>query len=72
MTNISEFGFPDDSTFARALIRDVGVAAVPGSSFYSDSRAGYGRLRFGFPKRMETLEKAVALLRGARDKLRSA
>ena len=70
MTDITEFGFPDDTTFARALIREVGVAAVPGSSFYSDPRAGHRRLRFGFPKKMETLEKAAALLRGAQHKLR--
>ncbi|HSP07556.1 MAG TPA: aminotransferase class I/II-fold pyridoxal phosphate-dependent enzyme [Acidobacteriota bacterium] len=70
MTDISEFGFPDDTTFARALIRNVGVAAVPGSSFYNDPRTGHRRLRFGFPKKMETLEKAAALLRHAREKLR--
>ena len=34
MTDISAFGFPDDVEFARYLVKDVGVAAVPGSSFY--------------------------------------
>lgn len=69
MTDISDFGFPDDTTFARALVKDVGVAAVPGSSFYNNSASGYRRLRFGFPKKMETLEKAVSLLRHTRQKL---
>ena len=72
MTDISGFGFPDDTTFARALVRDVGVAAVPGSSFYNDSKAGSKRLRFGFPKKMETLEKAISLLRNARSRLQES
>lgn len=72
MTDISGFGFPDDTTFARALVKDVGVAAVPGSSFYNDSAAGCRRLRFGFPKKMGTLEKAVDLLRTAKTKLAGA
>jgi aspartate/methionine/tyrosine aminotransferase len=36
MTDISGFGFPDDLTFAKYLVKDIGVAAVPGSSFYQD------------------------------------
>jgi aminotransferase len=69
MTDITAFNFPDDTSFARALIKDVGVAAVPGSSFYSLPRNGYRKIRFGFPKKMETLRKAVELLKTARDKL---
>jgi hypothetical protein len=38
MTDISGFGFPDDVAFARWLVAEGGVAAVPGSSFYSDPR----------------------------------
>ncbi|HXO04089.1 MAG TPA: aminotransferase class I/II-fold pyridoxal phosphate-dependent enzyme, partial [Candidatus Sulfotelmatobacter sp.] len=34
MTDISGFGFPDDVAFAKYLVREIGVAAVPGSSFY--------------------------------------
>ena len=37
MTDISAFGFADDVAFARHLVKDVGVAAVPGSSFYQDA-----------------------------------
>ena len=69
MTDITEFGFADDTTFAHALVKDVGVAAVPGSSFYSNSRNGYRKIRFGFPKKMQTLQKAVELLKTARERL---
>ncbi len=40
MTDISAFGFPDDVAFARYLVEKIGVAAVPGSSFYSDPADG--------------------------------
>ena len=39
MTDISAFGFGDDVEFARYLVKDVGVAAVPGSSFYKNPPA---------------------------------
>jgi aspartate/methionine/tyrosine aminotransferase len=57
MTDISAFGFGDDVEFARYLVKDVGVAAVPGSSFYK-TRAGRTKLRFCFCKRDETLQEA--------------
>ena len=62
MTDISAFGFPDDVSFVRHLIERVGVAAVPGSSFFSDPRQGAPFIRFCFCKKCETLEKAGALL----------
>jgi len=62
MTDISGFGFSDDRAFARHLVAEVGVAAVPGSSFYSDPNAGRQRLRFHFARRRETLEAAVERL----------
>jgi aminotransferase len=58
ITDISAFGFPDDVAFARHLVQDVGVAAVPGSSFYRDSDAGRTKLRFCFCKKDETLRAA--------------
>jgi aminotransferase len=58
MTDISAFGFADDVEFARYLVKDVGVAAVPGSSFYKSSTAGRTKLRFCFCKRDETLAEA--------------
>jgi aspartate/methionine/tyrosine aminotransferase len=57
MTDISAFGFPDDVEFARYLVKDIGVAAVPGSSFYK-TRAGRTKLRFCFCKKDETLAEA--------------
>jgi aminotransferase len=62
MTDITSFGAPDDVTFARRLVSTVGVAAVPGSSFYSDAEAGRQRLRFHFARRRTTLEAAVERL----------
>src|SRR5712671_3009789 len=57
MTDISAFGFADDLEFARYLVKDVGVAAVPGSSFYKTG-AGRTKLRFCFCKKDETLAEA--------------
>jgi aminotransferase len=66
MTDISGFGFPDDVAFSRWLVSEGGIAAVPGSSFYSNPVAGSQRLRFHFARKRETLEAAaerLALLR---------
>jgi aspartate/methionine/tyrosine aminotransferase len=58
MTDIAAFGFPNDVEFARHLVADIGVAAVPGSSFYRTAGAGQQRLRFCFCKKDETLNEA--------------
>jgi aminotransferase len=58
MTDISVFGFPNDVEFARYLVKEVGVAAVPGSSFYKDPSKGRTKLRFCYCKRDETLTEA--------------
>ena len=58
MTDIATFGFKDDVEFARYLVKDVGVAAVPGSSFYRNGAAGRTKLRFCFCKRDDTLREA--------------
>lgn len=63
MSDISDFGFPDDVSFARHLIENIGVAAVPGSSFFSDRNRGAALIRFCFCKKYETLEKAGDRLR---------
>ena len=48
---------------ARYMVEEVGVAAVPGSSFYPDpDRDGRTQVRFAFCKRMETLRRAALLL----------
>jgi len=62
MTDISGFGFGDDVEFTKHLIREVGVACVPGSSFYSVSDNGRQQVRFCFCKRDETLDKAAERL----------
>jgi len=59
MTDITEFGFDSDETFARFLVEKVGVAAVPGSSFYRDPRQGRQKIRFNFCKKESTLEAAA-------------
>ena len=58
MTDISGFGFEHDVAFARYLVSEVGVAAVPGSSFYRNAELGRTKLRFCFCKRDETLAEA--------------
>jgi len=64
MTDIRDVVRPgeDDVAFAHRLIADPGVAAVPGSSFFSRPDLGRTKLRFAFPKRLETLEAAAARL----------
>jgi aspartate/methionine/tyrosine aminotransferase len=59
MTDIRDLTGDDDVTFARRLIADPGVAAVPGSSFFSRPELGRTKLRFAFPKRLETLRAAA-------------
>jgi aminotransferase len=58
MTDISGFGFNTDVEFARYLVKDIGVAAVPGSSFYRNAELGRTKLRFCFCKKDETLHDA--------------
>jgi aminotransferase len=68
MTDISGFGFSNDVAFARHLVAEGGVAAVPGSSFYSDPQAGRQRLRFHFARRRETLVAAAERLGRLRER----
>jgi aspartate/methionine/tyrosine aminotransferase len=66
MTDISGFGYPDDVQFVRHLINDVGLAAVPGSSFFSQPELGKNYVRFCFCKKPETLDAAAARLASGR------
>jgi aspartate/methionine/tyrosine aminotransferase len=68
MTDISAFGFADDVEFTRYLIREVGVACVPGSSFYSVPDRGAQQVRFCFCKKDETLQLAAERLEKLRAK----
>jgi aminotransferase len=52
----------DDDEFARWLVREVGVAAVPGSSFYHEPHLGSRQVRFCFSKRGATLDEAARRL----------
>ena len=58
MTDVSAFGYPDDAAFVRHLITNLGIAAVPGSSFYAHTERGSQQVRFCFCKKYETLEAA--------------
>jgi aminotransferase len=62
MTDISGFGFEDDVSFVKYLVKEIGVAAVPGSSFYRDARDGARQVRFAFCKKLETLDAAAEKL----------
>jgi aminotransferase len=62
MTDISGFGFRDDIEFTRHLIENVGVAAVPGSSFYNNRSLGSQQIRFTFCKKEATLDEAASRL----------
>ena len=70
MAGIGAFGATDDVAFAQHLVRDIGVATVPGSSFFRDKDLGRQYVRFCFCKRDETLDEAIARLRGLRSALR--
>ncbi len=58
LCDISGFGFDDDDAFARWLIGAVGVAGVPGSSFYSKRELGRHLIRFTFCKTDDLLRQA--------------
>ncbi len=66
MTDFRAFGAEDDVSFAMRLVREIGVAVVPGSSFYAHPEQGRTQVRFAFCKREETLREAVARLQRLR------
>jgi aminotransferase len=65
MTGVERFQRPgeDDTAFALRLVARGGVATVPGSSFFPDPSDGRNLIRFCFAKRLETLQRAVSVLR---------
>jgi aminotransferase len=58
MTEIDALGWDDDVAFVRHLVQEVGVAAVPGSSFYENPAEGRRQVRFAFCKKDATLDEA--------------
>ena len=56
----------DDVAFAQYLVKDIGVAVVPGSSFYDRPQEGRRQVRFAFCKKDETLAEAERRLAGVR------
>lgn len=58
MTDISPLGWKQDDEFVRCMIREIGVSAVPGSSFYSPPERGRTKVRFMFAKKEESLHEA--------------
>ncbi len=62
MTDIEGFG-EDDVSLAHRMVREIGLATVPGSSFYLDPARGRRQIRFSFPKKMETLRRAADRLK---------
>jgi aminotransferase len=70
MVNISEFGWADDAAFSEWLAREVGVAAVPGSSFFHEPVKHL--IRFHFAKQTKTLQAAGERLLKLREKARKA
>jgi aminotransferase len=72
LADFSDLGNLPDEEFAVRLAREGGVAAVPGSSFFSDPALGRRLIRFAFCKTEDLLEEAAARLRGLGDKLAGA
>lgn len=69
MIDISEFGYESDLEFAEVLAKEVGVGAVPGSSFFKEPENRYVRLHFA--KREETLNEALNRLSQIRSKIKA-
>ncbi len=69
MADVSHLGFADDVAAADFLLEEVGVASVPGSSFYQHKELGRGLVRFTFSKNDQTLATAAEKLKQIESKL---
>jgi aminotransferase len=67
MTDIAALGWEDDTDFVKSMIREVGVSAVPGSSFHHPKELGRTSVRFMFAKRDDTLDEAGRRLKKVRE-----
>src|SRR5204862_3252884 len=69
LSDFSKLSDDDDVTFAKWMTKEVGVATVPGSSFYHERALGRSLIRFAFCKKLETLRRAAARLETLREHL---
>ena len=69
MTDITDFGFPDDTAFAHWLVKEIGVGGVPGSSFYSRPHLGKTKFRFMFSMADDILAEAGERLMQVKTKI---
>lgn len=70
-TDISKFGFRNDVEFTHFLVKEVGVAVVPGSSFFRPGELGHKYVRFCFSRKPETLAAARAKLRALGEQVKA-
>jgi aminotransferase len=70
MTDITPFGAKHDVEFSQWLTKEIGVATVPGSSFYLPPELGRTQIRFMFAKKEETLHEAGERLLRVKEKMR--
>ncbi len=70
IADVGHLGFSDDFAAANFLLDEVGVAAVPGSSFYRHPELGKRKIRFTFSKSDETLAAAAEKLSKLNERLR--
>ncbi len=66
MCDIGKWGYANDVEFAKFLVTEIGVATVPGSSFFRDPASGKDIIRFTFCKKEETLRAADERLKKLR------
>jgi aspartate/methionine/tyrosine aminotransferase len=66
MADIPDGRFANDVEAATVLIREFGVAAIPPSVFYANSREGESMLRFCFAKNDDTLHEGIEKLKKVR------
>jgi aminotransferase len=62
LANFSDLSDLDDVSFAKWMTQEIGVATVPGSSFFSNKADGRSIVRFAFCKKIETLQHAAERL----------
>ena len=67
LVETAPLGIDDDRAFCERLVRELGVAAIPTSSFNAEGRSG--PIRFAFCKQREVLAEAIARLGGGRNLL---